>query len=94
MPTPTLEDKKRRRESRRQMEDTVGTDFKALIKQYPNESVTCLFETLAGEYRKQKAVINYHKQDDTIVEVKFPTTGAGVRNILERNGIYKSQQGQ
>lgn len=89
-----MEDKQRKRESRRQMEQTIEADFKELIAQHPDESVTCLFETLAGRYRKQKAVIDYRKQDDTIVEIKFPTTGNGIRNILERNGIYKGQQGQ
>lgn len=84
-PTPTLEDKQRRRESRRQMEQTVEADFKELTSQYPDESVTCLFETLADKYRKQ---------GDTISEVRFPKTGQGVRAILVRNGIYKGQQGQ
>lgn len=81
----TIEEKEIKRELQRRKDNAVCTDYIELLKQYPDEKVYTLFETLAQRYRKGET---------SVQGVLFPITTMGVRDVIVRNGLYAPKKQQ
>lgn len=75
----TIEQRLHRQRLQEQKDKEVCSDYKALLKEYPQFGITALCDTLAEKYRKGQM---------TLKGVNFPTSGIGVRDILVRHGLY------
>lgn len=79
----TIEEKEAKVQRRIEVANKVCEDYRALQQEYPNESISCITETLASQYFKIKQKTG---------RKLYPVTAMGIRNILIRNGVYTPQK--
>jgi hypothetical protein len=75
----TIEQKQLKKKAQLRKEKMICDDFMKLRAQYPDEGITCIFETLADRYRKQNL-----KQSG----LAFPNTGMRIKQIIVKHGLY------
>lgn len=79
----TIEEKEAKIQRRMKTATKVCEDYRALQQKYPDESISCITETLAAQYFKIKQETG---------EKTYPVTSMGIRNILIRCGLYTPQK--
>lgn len=79
----TIEEKIAKELKRKEVEIKVCNDYRELQGKYPDESISCITETLASQYLKIKLKTGIKQ---------YPVTAMGIRNILIRNGLYTPQK--
>lgn len=79
----TVQEKQMKRAAKKERNEIICADFKKLRREYPDENVSTLFNTLAYEY---------WKADKSHKGVPFPKTTNGVRYVVITNGDYSSKK--